>query len=594
MDSRLHKFWLFASGAALIGGCSPALAQVIRSAPSREEVLRTPLEAAPAATASRVGIEGDLERGPCPLSDPAYAGIVFTLSGAEFAHLQGISPALLQLAYQAYVGKTVPLSTVCDIRDSATELLRRQGYLAAIEVPAQKIESGVVKFDVIVAKIVGFQVRGNPGKSEKRISEYLALLQAQPLFNALDAERTLLLMRDMPGYDIRLTLRPAGTGPGEMIGDVQVEFTPLQAEANANNFGARITGRIGGLAQLHFNGLLGTGDRTSLGFFATTDFSEQVVVLAGEELQIGHDGLSVGADAAYAWTRPDFGPGSDFLYSTFVAGLHARYPLVRSQARTISVSGGLDWIEQRGSSGSIAFFRDKLRVVYGRVDYDQMQAASIASLKGYSAAEPRWRVGGSLEVRQGLNILGATKNCGPGFVRCFNPGIVPPSFLNADLTAFIVRAAANLEFRPTPALTLALSPRAQFAPHALPAYEEFTAGNFTIGRGYSPSALSGDIALGIASEVRIGSLVPASSRDTAVQGYAFLDSAWLWDNNGGSTGNAQHLTSAGGGVRAAIGDRFKLDTILAVPMAKLIALGGRGDVRLLVNLTMNLLPWKRR
>lgn len=39
-----------------------------------------------------------------------------------------------------------------------------------------------------------------------------------------------------------------------------------------------------------------------LGFFATTDFSEQVVVLAGE-LQIGHDGLSVGADAAYARGR---------------------------------------------------------------------------------------------------------------------------------------------------------------------------------------------------------------------------------------------------------------------------------------------------
>ncbi|MBK8859647.1 MAG: hypothetical protein IPN48_01405 [Sphingomonadales bacterium] len=152
MDSRLHKFWLFASGAALIGCGSPALAQTVSSAPSREEVLRTPMEVAPAAKASRVGIEGDLERGPCPLSDPAYAGIVFTLSGAEFAHLQGISPALLQPAYQAYVGKTVPLSTVCDIRDSATELLRRQGYLAAIEVPAQRIEGGVVKFDVIVAK----------------------------------------------------------------------------------------------------------------------------------------------------------------------------------------------------------------------------------------------------------------------------------------------------------------------------------------------------------------------------------------------------------------------------------------------------------
>jgi hypothetical protein len=29
-------------------------------------------------------------------------------------------------------------------------------------------------------------------------------------------------------------------------------------------------------------------------------------------------------------------------------------------------------------------------------------------------------------------------------------------------------------------------------------------------------------------------------------------------------------------------------------LAKLIALGGRGEVRLLVNLTMNLLPWKPR
>lgn len=594
MDSRLTKFWLLASGAALAGYGGPALAQSVANAPSREEIVRTSPVASTEATASRVIVGGDVERGPCPLSEPAYAGMTFTLSGAEFAHLQGISADLLRPAYQGLVGKTVPLAAVCDIRDAATELLRRKGYLAAIEVPTQTIVDGIIKFDVVVAKIVGFQVRGRAGKAEKRISDYLTTLKAQPLFNALDAERTLLLMRDMPGYDIRLMLRPAGTGPGEMIGDVQVDFTPIQAELNANDFGARISGRYGGLTQLHFNGLFGTGDRTSLGAFSTSDFKEQVVVFAGEELQIGHDGFSVGADAAYAWTRPDFGPSSDFLYTTFVAGLHARYPLIRQQVRTVAVSGGLDWIEQRGNSGSFQFFRDKLRVVYGRVDFDQIQAASIASVKGYSAAEPRWRIGGSLEIRQGLSILGATKNCGPGFIRCSNPGVVPPSYLNADLTAFIVRASSNLEFRPTPTLALSFSPRAQYAPHALPAYEEFTAGTFTVGRGYDPSALSGDIAIGFASEVRLGSLVPVSRNDTALQAYAFLDSAWLWDNNGGSTGNAQHLTSTGGGIRAAIGDRFKLDTSLAVPLAKLPSLGGRGKVRVLVNLTMNLLPWKHR
>ena len=594
MKSRLIHFWLLASGAAFVGSIGSAHAQAVPSAPSREEIIPAPSAASTDAPASRVIVGGDVERGPCPLGEPAYAGLTFTLSGAEFSNLQGIPADLLRPAYQGLVGKTVPLATVCAIRDAATELLRRKGYLAAIEVPPQIIADGIVKFDVIVAKIVGFQVRGNAGKAEKRLAKYLEVLRTQPLFNSLEAERTLLLMRDMPGYDIRLTLRPAGTGPGEMIGDVQIDFTPVQAELNATNFNAHVTGREGALAQVYFNGLLGIGDRTSVGAFGTSDFKEQIVVLAREDAQIGHDGLSVGADAAYAWTKPDFGPGSDFLYTTFVAGLHARYPLVRHQVETIAVSAGLDWIEQRGNSGSIQFFRDKLRVVYGRVDYDKIQAASIASIKGYSAAEPRWRVGGSLEIRQGLGILGASKGCGPGFVLCFVPGAVPPSFLNADMTAFIIRATGNFEFRPSPTLAFAIAPRVQYAPHALPSYEQFAAGNFTVGRGYDPSILSGDTAVAIASEVRLGSLVPVSGNDTAVQGYVFADSAWIWNNNGGSTGPAHHLTSTGGGVRAAIGDRFKLETSLAVPVSKLAALGGRGNVRILVNLTMNLLPWKRR
>jgi len=594
MGNRRSNFWPLASVAALAASCGPALAQTPGNAPTREEVLRRPQPSATPASGSRVLVEGDVERGPCPLSDPAYANLTFTLSGAEFGNLQGISADLLRPAYQAYIGRTVPLSTVCEIRDAATDLLRRKGYLAAVQVPAQKIEGGIVKFDLIVAKIVALEVRGNAGKSEGRIAGYLAALKDQPVFNAIDAERTLLLMRDMPGYDIRLTLRPAGTNPGEMVGEVQVAYTPVQAELNVNNFSSRATGRFGGLAQLHYNGLIGSGDRTSLGFYSTSDFKEQQVALAGEELQVGHHGLTISADVAYAWTQPFFGPGSDFKSRTFVATLQARYPLVRRQVRTISLAGGLDWIDQRARFGSFPAFLDKLRVGYARIDYDQIQAASIASLKGFSASEPRWRVGGSLEIRQGLGILGYTKSCGPGYVNCFAPGAVPPSFFDADMTAFIARASGNLEFRPTPLLAFVLTSRAQFSPHALPAYEEYSAGSFTIGRGYDPGVLTGDSGVGVASEIRLGSLVPSSRRDTALQGYGFLDSAWLWDEDQGTPGDPQHLISAGGGIRAAIGDRFNLETSLAVPLKRLDSLGKRGNVRLLVNLTMRLLPWNRR
>jgi len=588
-----YSFWPLASVAAFAAGCDPALAQTPGDAPTREEVLRRSPPPS-AASDSRALVEGDVERGPCPLADPAYANLTFTLSGAEFANLQGVSADLLRPAYQGHVGRTVQLSVVCDIRDAASELLRRKGYLAAVQVLPQKIVGDIVKFDVVLAKIVDFQVRGDPGKSEGRIAAYLAALKAQPVFNALDAERILLLMQDLPGYDVRLSLRPAGTNPGEMIGEVQVTYTPVEAELNLQNLGSQSTGRFGGLAQLYYNGLFGSGDRTSLGFFSTADFKEQLVALAGQEFQVGRNGLTISADFAHAWTHPSFGAGSNFRSRTFVAAFQARYPLVRRQVRSIQLAGGLDWIDQRVRFGGFPFFTDKLRVAYARIDYDQMQAASIASVKGYSATEPRWRIGGSLEIRQGLGILGNIPDCGPAYVRCFAPGAIPPSRFDADTTAFVARASAHLEFRPTPSLAFVLSPRAQFAPNPLLAYEEYSTGAFTIGRGYDPGLLTGDSGLGFASEVRLGSLVPSSNRDTAIQGYGFIDSAWLWNKDPGTPNDPQHLISGGGGVRAAIGDRFNLDTTLAFPLKRVAFLPKRGDVRLLVNLTMRLIPWNRR
>jgi hemolysin activation/secretion protein len=593
MRSRGCSFWPLVPVAALASGYGPALAQTPGDAPTREEVLRRspPPSAAPD---SRALVEGDVERGPCPLADPAYASLTFTLSGAEFADLQGVPASQLLPAYQGYVGRSVPLSVVCDIRDTASELLRRKGYLAAVQVPLQRIGDGIVKFNVVTAKIISFQVRGNAGKSEKRIAAYLAELGKQPVFNAIEAERTLMLMRDMPGYEIRLSLRPAGTNPGEMVGEVQVTYTPVEAELNLQNLGSQSTGRFSGLAQLYYNGLFGSGDRASLGFFSTADFKEQLVALAGQELQIGRNGLTISADFAHAWTHPSFGAGSNFRSRTFVAAFQARYPLVRRQVRTIQLAGGLDWIDQRVRFGGFPFFTDKLRVAYARIDYDQMQAASIASVKGYSATEPRWRIGGSLEIRQGLGILGNIPDCGPAYVRCFAPGAIPPSRFDADTTAFVARASAHLEFRPTPSLAFVLSPRAQFAPNPLLAYEEYSTGAFTIGRGYDPGLLTGDSGLGFASEVRLGSLVPSSKLDTAIQGYGFVDSAWLWNKDSGTPNDPQHLISGGGGVRAAIGDRFNLDTTLAFPLKRVAFLPKRGDVRLLVNLTMRLIPWSRR
>ena len=239
---RYFLFSVAAFGTAII---SPAFAQ------TREEITRKPIAPLPRSVAQDISVNDGIERAPCPLASPEFADLKLTLSAAEFSNLKGISAELLKPAYAAYLGQTIPIATVCDIRDNAATILRRVGYLAAVQVPPQKIEGGRVQFDVLLAKLLDFQVRGDAGKAEGLIASYLSAIKDQPVFNILEAERYLLLARDIPGYNVRLTLRPAGTVPGEVIGEVLVDYTRVEAEVNVQNYGSKETGRFGGLARLY-------------------------------------------------------------------------------------------------------------------------------------------------------------------------------------------------------------------------------------------------------------------------------------------------------------------------------------------------------
>ena len=585
--SRFYSVFGTLAALALLAA-SPALAQ------TREEITRKPVTQLPRNAGQTISVNDGIERSPCPLAAPEFGNISLALSGAEFGNLRGIPASLLRASYEPWLGKTIPIATVCEIRDRAATLLRGRGYLAAVQVPPQKIDGGVVKFDVLVAKVVDFQVRGNAGKAEGLISSYLSAIKDQPVFNILEAERYHLLARDIPGYDVRLTLRPAGTTPGEVIGEVLVEYTPIEADANIQNYGSKETGRFGGIAQLHFNGLLGAGDRTSIGYFTTQDFREQHVLQANQQVRIGREGLTLAGDFVYAWTRPSLGPGVDLRSKTFVASLEARYPLVRRQAKNLVLGGGFDLINQKVAFGGIPLTEDKLRVAYARLDYDSLDSDSISSVNGYSASEPRWHVGGSFELRQGLGLFGNTKDCGPTLARCSLVGVIPPSRVEADTTAFVARTSFFGEFRPIPKVAFNLTARAQYAPNPLLSYEEFSAGNFTVGRGYDPGTLIGDSGIGLSGEVKLGSLVPSSAKDTAFQAYTYIDSAWVWNKDVAAVANdPQNLVSVGGGVRIAHGTRLNLDIGGAVPLKRAGLQTEREKFRFLMNLTIRLLPWKR-
>ena len=595
ISGRRRRFAHLLISGILTAATSPAAAQQAPPPPviprplppTREEVTRP--QAPQPLRAPRLEVEGGVERAPCALDGPEYQSIHFVLRGAEFEGLQGLTAADLTSAYAPYVGQDVPISVVCEIRDRAGTILRNAGYIAAVQVPEQKISEGTVHFRVLMAHLTQVRVRGNATGAESIIAGYLDQLTKEPVFNRYDAERYLLLASDLPGYTVRLTLRPAGTVPGDVVGDVTVQRTPAYADFNLQNGGSRELGRWGGLVRGEVFGLTGLGDRTFLSLFSTADFHEQQTVQLGHDFRLGPQGLSIGDTFTYAWARPSI-PDSKVLARTLLNTFEVGYPIIRRQAHSIRATAGMDYVNQDLKLDGIKLTRDRVRVGFLRLGLD----ASAIETTGLLSSEPPWRVANLLELRQGLHIFGATPDCGPLGANCLGAGEVPPSRIEGQSDATVLRYTGYGEFRPMPLLTFALGARVQYAWKPLLSFEEFSAGNYTIGRGYDPGSLLGDRGWGTQAELRFGSRVAQSARKPALEGYLFWDHAAVKNlDRLFVVAASNHLDSAGAGLRISW-NRFALDTGLAVPMTRVGVDDVRPGPRLLVSLTTRLWPWSYR
>lgn len=578
--------------AALLGGfaATPALAQVQPGpAPTREEVNRGKLDEQLSRPGQALAVDAALSRAPCPLADPQYAAVKFTLTRADFAGAEDVEPGILDSAWRSSAGQELPIAAVCDIRDRASALLNAAGYVASVQVPPQKIDNGVVRFDVVVARMTGLVIRGEPGASGERIKDLFEGLRARPVFRRSEAERTLMLARDTPGMDVRLSLA-RDVGPqakaGDLIGIVDVTMDRVRADLSVQNYSSDRNGPFGALLRAQFNGLTGLADLTELSIYSAQDPKEQLVLQGRHEFGIGTDGFRLGANAVHAWTRPDV-PGADpFRSKTFVGTLYASYPLIRRQIENIVLTAGFDWIDQHVTFTGLPLTQDKLRVPFLRLAGETMDRASAEGRGGYTIAEPRLSTFGSVEVRQGLSGLGASDPCLPNLLACVIPGAEPISRLDADPSAFVVRYDGRVDWRPNPLVLLSVAPRAQYSPDALLSYEQFSGGNFTVGRGFDPGELTGDSGVGARFELAYGTLQPETPDGVAWQGFVFWDTATAWIKN--VVDDPFTIHSVGGGVRLNIARRAYLEVAGAVPLNRAPLETTRDDVRLLLNLSIDL------
>lgn len=540
-------------------------------------------------------VDGDFERPPCALDRPDFADIRFTVRGAQFDGLDRVPGLSLEGAYADYVGRELPVSVLCDIRAEANALLRRQGYLATVEIPEQSLADGIPDFKVVFGRLTAVRVRGEAGPSEKLVEAYLEKLTALDVFNINTAERYLLLADDLPGLDVRLSLRPAAGGaPGDLVGEVAVLRQRAMMDLNIQNLGSQAIGRFGGTLRGEVYDLTGLGDRTTVALFSTLDFAEQHTVQIGHDFRVGSNGLRLGGQFTWSVANPSVGLGGiDVESDTIFASLFASYPVVRSRAHTLLAEGGFDYVDQEVTVNAFGLTDDSVRMAYARVAGEWTDRQSVLRAGGYSPYEPKFRLRYGAEVRQGLDVFGTSPDCRPNLLACLLGGVAPPSRIEADPTPMLLRLNADIEYRPDPLWTFALQTQAQITGDALPAFEEIAAGNFSIGRGYDPGAVLGDSGVMGAFELRYGSLAPKTMTGMAYQPYLFTDYAVVWNEDPSRRGtNPDRLWSAGGGLRVAWGQGLQSDFVVAVPLERPDLALTKGDVRFLFTLTARLFPWR--
>jgi hemolysin activation/secretion protein len=577
--------WIALAAATIAAG------QTVPPPPTREEVTRPVRPDEPRPPRATLTVDDDLARLPCALADERFAHIRFTPTAVTFDDLRGLPPEAMRPAFAPFLGREQPIATLCEIRDRANAILREAGYVAAVEIPEQRVEDGNIRFQVLMARLVAIRVRGDAGRSERMIAAYLEHLLGREVFNREEAERYLLLAGDMPGYAIRLALRSAGGARGEVVGEVTVVRIPAMVDFTVQNLGAPELGRWGALLRGQVFGITGLGDRTSLAFFSTPHFEEQRTVQVGHEFRIGSEGLALSGQLTYAWANPDLDdPAIDVEARTLLATIEASYPFVRRQSHTLRGAIGIDVIDQEVDFNRLELSRERLRIIFGRLE---VEAEEIGDVRLYSALEPRWRAGASLEVRRGLGILGASPGC-PLLATC-GIGAVPPSRFEGDPTATVFRGEARAEVRPIPEVTAVFGVNAQLSGTPLFAFEEYAGGNYTIGRGYDPGTLLGDSGIGFQAELRFGRSSPRRPGGFALQPYVFYDHAWVRNEDRFQlVASRNQLSSVGGGVRGAWGDRARLDLVLAVPLVRAGIQTERPDARILVSFTTRLWPWSLR
>lgn len=460
--------------------------------------------------------------------------------------------------YEEFLGKEISLAKVYEIAGVITARYRNDGYiLSRANVPAQRIQNGVVRIQVIEGFVDKIEIDGEIRGRKGRLKSYTDKIAASKPLQVKVLERYLLLIDDLPGVSVESVLTPSQETPGAANLTLLVKHKTVDGYVSLDNRGSRFNGPIQGSAGANLNSILGLYEQTGFNFVTTEPTKELIYFNGLHEQQIGGEGTKFILSGSLSRTEPGSTlevfnvEGDSATISTLIT-----HPFIRS--REENLSGRFGFLVRNSETdilGSLSS-EDRLRIFSLGFSYD-----FVDKLRGVSLL--------ALQFSQGANILNATESGSANLSRAQGKSDFSKLSTNLWRKQTIVGGWSVL-----------VEAAGQYAFDTLLASEEFGFGGAQFGRGYDSSEISGDHGASVKAELQYFHNV-GKKYFKSLQAYGFYDFGSVWQKGNDFTGSDRQasLSSAGGGVRFNLTDWLSGYVEAAKPLDDQVIAEGDNDIR---------------
>ena len=330
------------------------------------------------------------------------AALAFTFKELNFEGNAALTSEQLSTLWAHKAGDTVTIEEVFALANAITKLYADAGYALCFGVvPEQDIKDGKVKVVVVEGFVSdhSFGVAQPRGRALDAVGAQLRRIKLSLPLRADVLERNILLMDDLPGWDVGSVLSASKTVVGGS--NLSLEFSRVADtfDVSWNNFLPSALDRQVVGASWSGYGHLDGADELSLGYFHSPNGNAYQSYNAAASTLVGVDGERLGV----TFSQSDSRPTDPLLVPLEYKGrsrntrLTFSKPLIRSRSSTLLAEAYLGAQDSQSSMTTGTATRDAIRTVGASLTYDFARPDQSSNLV-------------RLNLEQGLDWLGAQGN----------------------------------------------------------------------------------------------------------------------------------------------------------------------------------------